>query len=44
MRPHQLENTSQEASKLTFLFKDHKYLANISPILYNKIETLADME
>tara|TARA_R100000152_G_C6733177_1_gene157615 strand:- start:22 stop:723 length:702 start_codon:yes stop_codon:yes gene_type:complete len=27
-----------------FLFKDHKYLANISPILYNKIETLADME
>ena len=27
-----------------FLFKDQKYLANISPILYNKIETLADME
>ena len=27
-----------------FLFKDHKYLANTSPILYNKIETLADME
>ena len=27
-----------------FLFKDHKYLANTCPILYNKIETLADME
>jgi hypothetical protein len=27
-----------------FLFKDHKYLANTSPVLYNKLETLADME
>lgn len=27
-----------------FLFKHHKYLANTSPILYNKLETLADME
>ena len=27
-----------------FLFKDQKYLANISPVLYNKIEQLADME
>jgi len=27
-----------------FLHKDLKVLANISPILYNKIETLADME
>ena len=27
-----------------FLFNDQKYLANTSPILYNKIETLADME
>jgi hypothetical protein len=27
-----------------FLFKDQKYLANTSPVLYNKIETLADME
>ena len=27
-----------------FLYKDLKTLANISPILYNRIETLADME
>jgi hypothetical protein len=27
-----------------FLFKDHKYLANTSPVLYNKLETLANME
>ena len=27
-----------------FLFKHHKYLANTSPVLYNKLETLADME
>jgi hypothetical protein len=27
-----------------FLHKDLKTLANISPILYNRIETLADME
>ncbi len=27
-----------------FLFKHHKYLANISPVLYNKLETLANME
>tara|TARA_R100000231_G_scaffold138287_1_gene116309 strand:+ start:1390 stop:2085 length:696 start_codon:yes stop_codon:yes gene_type:complete len=27
-----------------FLYKDLKILANISPILYNRIETLADME
>ena len=27
-----------------FLFKDHKYVANTSPVLYNKLETLADME
>lgn len=27
-----------------FLFKDQKYLANSSPVLYNKLETLADME
>ncbi len=27
-----------------FLFKDHKYLANTSPVLYNRIETLANME
>tara|TARA_R100000152_G_C6692926_1_gene124121 strand:+ start:104 stop:805 length:702 start_codon:yes stop_codon:yes gene_type:complete len=27
-----------------FLFRDHKYLANTSPVLYNKLETLADME
>jgi hypothetical protein len=27
-----------------FLYKDLKTLANISPILYNKVETLADME
>jgi len=27
-----------------FLFKDQKYLANTSPVLYNKIENLANME
>ena len=27
-----------------FLFKDENYLAKTSPILYNKIQTLADME
>ena len=27
-----------------FLFKDHNYLAKICPVLYNKLETLADME
>ena len=27
-----------------FLFKDHKYLEKISPVLYNKLETLANTE
>ena len=27
-----------------FLYKDLKTLASVSPILYNRIETLADME